>query len=130
VAFVRAKKRGDRTYHYLVESFRTSQGKVRHRTVAYLGEYATVDQALAELPLDIEECRDYLCWLQSKGGETTYSTHQLGFLSARLAKLRCLMNGTTADSAHKLPASDTFVGTTKQRWRWWRDEPMPSSEEV
>jgi len=51
--FVRAKHQGDRTYYYLVESYRDG-GKVRHRTLAYLMKYATVEQALTELPRRIE----------------------------------------------------------------------------
>jgi hypothetical protein len=42
-----------RTYYYLVESYRES-GKVHQRTLAYLGEYPTVEEALARLPQDIE----------------------------------------------------------------------------
>jgi hypothetical protein len=68
MSFVRAKKvkvkpkwwrreREDgnhyRVYHYLVESYRES-GKVRQRTLAYLGEYPTVEEALARLPQEIE----------------------------------------------------------------------------
>src|ERR687891_658281 len=42
-----------KTYHYLVESYREN-GQVRQRTLAYLGEYSSVEEALAGLPVDIE----------------------------------------------------------------------------
>ena len=61
--FIRAKQhraalwREDpvRTYYYLVESYRDA-GKVRQRTLAYLGRYPTVKEALTGLPAEIE------CW--------------------------------------------------------------------
>jgi hypothetical protein len=42
-----------RTYYYLVETYREG-GKVRQRTLAYLGKYPTVEEALTRLPVDIE----------------------------------------------------------------------------
>ena len=47
MAFVRGKRHGDRTYYYLVETFRDDKdwSKVRHRTLAYLGKYATIEEA-------------------------------------------------------------------------------------
>jgi hypothetical protein len=57
-----AERRGRdpvRTYYYLVESYRES-GKVRQRTLAYLGGYPSVEDALARLPQDIERCQESL----------------------------------------------------------------------
>jgi hypothetical protein len=51
--FVRAQQRKSGTYHYLVKSVREG-GKVRQKTLLYLGQYATVETALEELPKDIE----------------------------------------------------------------------------
>jgi uncharacterized tellurite resistance protein B-like protein len=48
-----------KTYYYLVESYREN-GKVHQRTLAYLGEYPTVEEALAGLPKEIEEWRKLL----------------------------------------------------------------------
>jgi hypothetical protein len=42
-----------RTYHYLVENYR-EKGRVRQRTLAYLGKYPSVEEALIGLPKDIE----------------------------------------------------------------------------
>jgi hypothetical protein len=61
VAFVRAKtyqskSYGQRIVYELVENMRAS-GRVRQRVVAYLGEYPTVEAALAALPDAIERCR-------------------------------------------------------------------------
>jgi len=53
VAFVRAKHQGDRTYYYLVETYREG-GRVRQRALAYLGEYPKVEEAVAQLPRRIE----------------------------------------------------------------------------
>ena len=62
--FIRAKRQKswhrELTYYYLVESYREN-GCVRQRTLAYLGEYPSVEAALAGLPQDIEaEKRNYL----------------------------------------------------------------------
>lgn len=38
MAFVRVKRRGDREYYYLVESYR-EDGKVRQRILKYLGTH-------------------------------------------------------------------------------------------
>ena len=63
MAFIRAKQRTDKhkpraawyrkrpettthTYYYVVESYRDDGGKVRQRTLAYLGKYPTVPEAL------------------------------------------------------------------------------------
>jgi len=39
-------ERTTRTYYYVVESYRNEAGKVRQRTLAYLGKYPTVEEAL------------------------------------------------------------------------------------
>jgi hypothetical protein len=57
-----AERRGRdqvRTYYYLVESYRES-GKVHQRTLAYLGEYPTVEEALMKLPVDIDRQKTYV----------------------------------------------------------------------
>jgi len=46
--FVRAKRHAGKTYYSLVES-RRKGGRVRQRTVCYLGQYPTVDAAVAGL---------------------------------------------------------------------------------
>jgi hypothetical protein len=55
--YVRAKRQKsrerERTYYYLVESYREN-GRVRQRTLAYLGKYSSMEDALARLPQDIE----------------------------------------------------------------------------
>jgi hypothetical protein len=59
--FIRAKhqkSRGrERTYYYLVESYRDN-GRVRQKTLAYLGKYPSVEDALALLPQDIERWKE------------------------------------------------------------------------
>jgi hypothetical protein len=45
------------TYYYLVESYREN-GRVRQRTLAYLGGYSSVEDALARLPQDIAWWKD------------------------------------------------------------------------
>jgi hypothetical protein len=47
----------NRTYYYLVESYREN-GRVRQRTIAYLGRYSSVEDALTRLPKDIERWKD------------------------------------------------------------------------
>ena len=37
MAFVREKRRGSRRYYYLVENTRQQDGKVRQRTIRYIG---------------------------------------------------------------------------------------------
>jgi len=53
MAFVRAKKQGERVYHYLVTSERIGH-RVRQKTVAYLGRYPSLDAALSGLASEIE----------------------------------------------------------------------------
>lgn len=53
MAYIRAKEQRDRTYYYLVESYRRD-GKVRQRMLAYLGEYPTVEMAITEYQKKIE----------------------------------------------------------------------------
>jgi len=55
--FVRAKRQGERVYHYLVASERQG-GQVRQKTVAYLGEYPTIQAALEALPNEITKLRE------------------------------------------------------------------------
>jgi hypothetical protein len=57
--FVRAKQAGGRTYHYLVASERTAGGKVRQRTVAYLGRQATLEAAIEEVAKQIAWSEHY-----------------------------------------------------------------------
>jgi hypothetical protein len=67
MSFIRAKTQksdyGESTYYYLVESYRDN-GKVRHRTLAYLGKYPSVEAALEGLPQDIEKGKKWLTRLQ------------------------------------------------------------------
>ena len=57
MAFVRVKRTpAGSAKHYLVSSERVA-GKVRQRTLAYLGDYRTVEEALEHLPVDIMLCR-------------------------------------------------------------------------
>jgi hypothetical protein len=51
--FVRTKRQGWHTYHYLVRSERVN-GKVRQRVIAYLGKYESLEEALTELPIEIK----------------------------------------------------------------------------
>ena len=69
MAFIRAKKRTYRkrpkrwqrtapepethTYYSVVESYRDDQGKVRQRTLAYLGRHATIEKALSTAVLNL-----------------------------------------------------------------------------
>ncbi len=91
--FVRVKKQGGRVYHYLVAAER-SGGRVRQKTVAYLGDYPSVEAAHDGLPAEIaklkeeaHECaaradrvRLYLGArvLEKNGGEVPRSTHGRG----------------------------------------------------
>jgi hypothetical protein len=50
--FVRTKRQGWRTYHYLVRNERVD-GRVRQRVIAYLGKYPTVELALERLTRDV-----------------------------------------------------------------------------
>ncbi len=84
MAFVRAKHSGRGTYHYLVTSERRG-GCVRQKTLAYLGQYASLSNALEGLPLEIamfnkwsaewakkaDEARRRCnpVWLERNGGE-------------------------------------------------------------
>jgi hypothetical protein len=57
--FVRKKTtKGGAVKHYLVECHREG-GKVRQRVLCYLGDYATVEEALAGIAKEIKECRRY-----------------------------------------------------------------------
>ena len=51
--YVRAKTQRGRAYHYLVTAERQG-GRVRQKTVAYLGEYPNIATALAGLSAQIE----------------------------------------------------------------------------
>jgi hypothetical protein len=54
--FVRKKVVKGGTYYYLVQSGRAG-GKVRQKVVAYLGTYATVQEALEKIPAEVERLR-------------------------------------------------------------------------
>jgi hypothetical protein len=54
--FVRKKVSKGGTYYYLVQS-RRAGGKVRQKVVAYLGTYATVQEALEKIPAEVERLR-------------------------------------------------------------------------
>ncbi len=45
MAYVRAKRQGERVYYQLVESYRDG-GKVRQRVIAHLGPWPEIDQAI------------------------------------------------------------------------------------
>src|SRR5919106_3038766 len=67
-----------RTYYYLVESYREN-GRVRQRTIAYLGRYSSVEDALTRLPKDIEERQKHLPWdCQQLDEAKTYYEAALG----------------------------------------------------
>ncbi len=55
--FIRAKRQGERTYYYIVRSERVG-GRVRQKTIAYLGEYPTIEAALESLPLEIAKVKE------------------------------------------------------------------------
>lgn len=55
--FVRCKVRDGRAYHYLVATVRDG-GRVRQKTVAYLGDYPTATAALEGLPAEIAKLRE------------------------------------------------------------------------
>ncbi len=55
--FVRVKQQGGRVYHYLVAAER-SGGRVRQKTVAYLGDYPSVEAALEGLPAEIAKLKE------------------------------------------------------------------------
>jgi len=60
MAFIREKQgKTGRRYFYLVESARKG-GKVRQKVVAYLGQYSTVEAALAGLPRDVDKWRGWV----------------------------------------------------------------------
>jgi hypothetical protein len=56
--FVRKKTTAGGSYYYLVASGRAPGGKVRQRVLCYLGEFATVEAALAGLPGQVAEHRE------------------------------------------------------------------------
>jgi hypothetical protein len=55
--FVRCKVRDGLAYHYLVMTERVC-GRVWQKTIAYLGDYATVDAALEGLPTEIAKLKE------------------------------------------------------------------------
>lgn len=55
--FVRAKKRGGRTYYYLVRNNRQGD-KVRQQIIAYLGHYPSLEEAIAGLPDEIKKLEE------------------------------------------------------------------------
>ncbi len=88
--FVRAKQQGGRVYHYLVTAERCA-GRVRQKTIAYLGEHATIGAALETLPVQIAKLREeaHVCaakadalrqrmnpaWIERNGGEVPRPKH-------------------------------------------------------
>lgn len=58
MAFIRKKKVNGREYYYLVENYRQS-GKVRQKTLAYLGPCSSVEGAIADLEARAERYRGY-----------------------------------------------------------------------
>lgn len=56
MVFLRRKSMRGRTYHQLVESYR-SDGQPRQRVLLHLGRYETVDAALEGWPKDIQRLR-------------------------------------------------------------------------
>ncbi|MHC4403112.1 MAG: hypothetical protein ACYTG0_25910 [Planctomycetota bacterium] len=134
--FVRKKKRGKYTYHYLVESVREN-GKVKQKTLLYLGDYATIDAALEGLPKDVQRfnakaeewqnhhyhqsCSSY--WRRYaadcvRSYERLVKEHEtrLAALKAvvtRTSNTRELDMGTTC-SAQKNPSCGILLGTTQR----------------
>lgn len=53
MAFVRTKTRNGKRRYHLVENYR-EDGKVRQRTIAYLGEYPTIEAAIEGLTQEIQ----------------------------------------------------------------------------
>ncbi len=90
--FVRCKVRDGRAYHYLVATERRG-GRVRQKTVAYLGDYPSAEAALERLPAEIASLREeahecaaradrlrlYLgsAFLAERGGEVPRNTRKL-----------------------------------------------------
>jgi hypothetical protein len=84
MAFVRAKKQGQCVYHYLVTTERQG-GRVRQKTIAYLGDHPTLQSALDALPREIAQLREaafkfaadaeaargqmHPAWIERNGGE-------------------------------------------------------------
>jgi len=68
MAFVRAKSSGGRTYYYLVETWREG-GRIRQRSLAYLGKYFSLEDALAGLPDDIGKYRGRVEFWQNAADE-------------------------------------------------------------
>lgn len=64
-----------RTFYYLVENYREG-GKVRQRTLAYLGKYPSVEEALAGLQNEIEHAYEQAAhfdeWYKKSPGTTYY----------------------------------------------------------
>jgi hypothetical protein len=93
--FVRTKKVNGHEYHYLVRSVRRD-GKVCQETLAYLGEFATVKEALEGLTGEAEKARQSAarCLEWSKTRHRSWLdwherfTHQAERLEARIRKLR------------------------------------------
>ncbi len=58
MAYVRRKQVKGRTYYQVVETYRDGD-KVRQRVLVHIGEYPTVEEALAGLAEDTERWRGY-----------------------------------------------------------------------
>jgi hypothetical protein len=72
--FVRRKMQNGRTYHYLVASERAG-GRVRQKTIVYLGEYQTLDAALESLPVEIAKVKEEARRCSVKADETRNRMH-------------------------------------------------------
>ena len=91
-----------KAYHYLVENYRENS-RVRQRTLAYLGKYPTVEEALAGLPDEIWWWRGVLarvlqvriaaksaCEYEQAERDIVEAKKRIAGLEARLAKLQAL----------------------------------------
>ncbi len=59
-------------YHYLVESYR-EQGKVKQRTLLYLGHAKTVEEALRTAEVDAKRAESTLDYLERKFGSRPFA---------------------------------------------------------
>lgn len=67
--FVRAKKKGARTYYYWVVSERLGK-KIRQRTLFYLGECPSIEAALETWAKEVERCRAKAAELKESARQT------------------------------------------------------------
>jgi len=78
--------RSERTYYYLVESYREGE-KVHQRTVAYLGKYPTLAEALAGIPADIERKKNNAAALLQRDETQRAETHKGAIPKKRLLEM-------------------------------------------